>query len=168
MIIEPKATTARVFTCPQEYKPEPRRISIFLAGGITGCWDWQSRVATLPIARYPWEVDFLNPRRPFFDVGNPAATVEQIEWEQKHLEKADAILFWFCAEQVQPIALFELGCYSATEKPLFIGVDDEYPRRIDVIEQMRLRRPDIKVETSGLGVLCWRIESWLSERMMRI
>ncbi len=161
-----KRITGRMITCPTEYERKPKRVSVFLAGGITGCSDWQSRIGDLPIARYPWEVDFLNPRRPEFDLSNPALTKEQIAWEYRHLEAADAVLFWFCPDQVQPIALFELGCYSATNKPIFVGVDPEYPRKSDVIEQLRLRRPDVTVETMGLAALTWRVENWMMMREM--
>ncbi len=127
----------RYIVCPEVYRPDVKRTAIFLAGGITGCPDWQEQIKQTPLYRQ-WRVDLLNPRRPSFDVSNPAATQEQIEWEFNHLRAADAILFWFCAEQVQPIALFELGRWSMTTKPLFVGVNPNYPRKVDVYEQLKL------------------------------
>lgn len=152
---------ARFITCPQQYTPETGRRSIFLAGGITGCPDWQSEIAQTPLARVH-KIDFLNPRRQEFDVSNPAATEEQIRWEFDHLRIADAILFWFCAEQIQPIALFELGRWSGTSKPLFVGCNPLYPRRLDVVEQLKLARPDVQVCDMGLGALTWDVEQWLT------
>lgn len=154
--------SSRFVVAPEPYAPVPGRVSIFLAGGITGCPDWQSQIARVPLAREP--VDFLNPRRPEFDVRNASATVEQIHWEFEHLRRADAILFWFCADQVQPIALYELGAWAMTDKPLFVGVNDRYPRKVDVIEQLRHARPGLRVCTSGLAALTWDVEAWLFAR----
>ena len=46
---------------------------------------------------------------------------------------------------VQPIALLELGFAMAeaglTNKPLVVGVHDDYPRRVDVELQLRGRLP---------------------------
>ncbi|WP_443041424.1 nucleoside 2-deoxyribosyltransferase domain-containing protein [Streptomyces sp. B21-083] len=41
------------------------------------------------------------------------AAREQTAWEYEHLRIADVILFWFRAEAVQPIALYELGAHAA-------------------------------------------------------
>lgn len=117
--------------------------ALFLAGGITGCPDWQQELA---MRLSSLEITLLNPRRRAFDPAAPPATaVEQIEWEHHHLRRADAIAFWFPAESICPIALFELGAWSASDKPLFVGAAPSYPRRLDVVEQLRLARPDVEV-----------------------
>jgi len=157
-----KSNECTVVTCPERHETKSGRVSIFLAGGITNCPDWQSEILQTPLAREP--VDLLNPRRPALDVSDESKFVEQIAWEAEHLRKADAILFWFCADQIQPIALFELGYWLRSEKPLFIGVNPRYPRRLDVIEQVRHARPDLRVCTEGLAALTWDVERWLFER----
>ncbi|MFI1031249.1 hypothetical protein [Streptomyces sp. NPDC020951] len=58
------------------------------------------------------------------------------------------ILFWFCAEAVQPIALYELGAHAARGTRLAVGAHPEYPRRLDVLEQLRLARPGMTVHGS--------------------
>ena len=64
------------------------------------------------------------------------------------LQMADAILFWFCSETLQPITLYELGAWSMSNKPLFVGVHPAYLRSLDVIVQTRLTRPEIHVVDS--------------------
>jgi hypothetical protein len=120
-------------------------LSIFLAGGVTGCPDWQSALASLLPAL---DVTALNPRRHRFDIADDSMTVEQIEWEFRHLRRASAIAFWFPAESICPIALFELGAWSERATPLLVGTHPQYPRRRDVIEQLRLARPSVSVVSS--------------------
>lgn len=123
------------------------RRSVFLAGGITDCPDWQAEavagLADLPIA-------ILNPRRATFPIHDPGASAAQIAWEFEHLRRADAVLFWFPAggAAVQPIALYELGAHAATGKPMVVGADPGYPRSTDVVLQMGHVRPDLRVYAS--------------------
>jgi hypothetical protein len=129
-----------------EYEPGPLP-AVFLGGGITGCPDWQREVVTL-LADLPLVI--LNPRRADFPIGDPAAAPKQIEWEYRHLRKADAVLFWFPRETLCPITLYELGAWSVYhdergQKPLFVGVHPDYERRQDVEIQTRLARPEVTV-----------------------
>ncbi|MHC4413629.1 MAG: nucleoside 2-deoxyribosyltransferase domain-containing protein [Planctomycetota bacterium] len=87
----------------------------------------------------------LNPRRANFPIHDPNEAMEQIVWEYNHLRKADAILFWFCQETLNPIVLYELGTWSMTNKLLFIGIHPEYRRRQDVEIQTDLVRPEIEI-----------------------
>lgn len=121
---------------------------LFLAGGITGCEPWQSD-ATWALLNSTMGGDgvILNPRRKDFSIHMISATEEQIRWEHRALELADMILFWFPREQIQPIALFELGRWSHSPKPIFVGADPAYPRRLDIEIQMRLERPRLKVHS---------------------
>jgi hypothetical protein len=116
--------------------------SLFLAGGITGCPDWQQELVQL---LRDTDLILLNPRRAQFPMDDPAAAGEQIAWEHRHLRLADAISFWFCADAVQPITLYELGAWSMTNKPLFVGVHPDYVRRQDVAIQTQLARPDVEI-----------------------
>ncbi|WP_198655270.1 nucleoside 2-deoxyribosyltransferase domain-containing protein [Streptomyces geranii] len=54
----------------------------------------------------------INPRRDDFPAGQVEAAREQTAWEYEHLRIADVILFSFCAEAVQPIALYALGAHA--------------------------------------------------------
>src|SRR6266508_3905950 len=122
--------------------------ALFLAGGITGCPDWQAQaVHLLRTAGVDWVI--LNPRRPrhpVSPVANRTVAAEQTAWEYKHLRAAQAILFWFPpSASAQPIALYELGACVAGGKPLAVGAAPSYPRRLDVILQLSHARPGLVV-----------------------
>jgi len=144
---------ARYVECPVEYERNGEEPSVFLAGGITGCVDWQQEMRRL---LGDSALAMINPRRGVYDFSDPAAAEFQIDWEFRHLRKASAILFWFAADQLQPISLYELGSWSMTAKTIFVGVDPAYPRRHDVIVQTRLARPDVTVARS-LGELAQQV-----------
>lgn len=125
---------------PREWIPFDGQPGVFLAGGITGCPNWQKAIAgMLQMTNYA----VLNPRRDEFK-DSPEAAELQIRWEFEHLRKADVIAFWFCKEQIQPIALFELGVWSTFgdssrwSPKLIIGVEPGYPRGLDIRIQMKL------------------------------
>ena len=118
------------------FPPSYDNKSLFLAGGITGCPDWQAEMVE---KLSDTDLTLLNPRRKDFPVDDPNAAKEQITWEWHHLDKAKAISFWFAKETVQPITLLELGKWlSHGLKKLFIGIHPEYSRRQDVEIQTKL------------------------------
>lgn len=144
----------RYVECPGTAETSP---SVFLAGGITGCPNWQA-----VIVEYlrNTALTLFNPRREQFPIQDPSASAFQIQWEYNHLRKADAILFWFPCETLCPIALYELGAWSMTDKPLFVGVHPQYQRRQDIQLQTALVRPDIEIVDS-LEDLANLVLSWL-------
>ncbi len=151
---------ANYIECPAEYvradgdkKDDRGEKSVFFAGGITGCGDWQQEMRGLLGES---ALVMVNPRRGAYDFGDPKAAEFQIDWEFRHLRAVSAILFWFAAEQIQPISLYELGAWSMTDKPMFVGVHPTYQRRQDVIIQTRLVRPEIEVVDS-LEALAQRV-----------
>ena len=132
--------------------------SIFLAGGISNCPDWQSILATM-LGETPLVV--INPRRKDFDESDPNMTVEQIAWEHRHMSKVDAIAFWFCKETVCPITLFEYGkCLGRGGKKLFVGCEEGYTRTLDVVEQTRHENQRITVRTTPRALL-QEIHDWV-------
>jgi hypothetical protein len=131
-----------VFTPPTEWRGVH---ATFLAGGITGCPDWQSDLIEI-LSGTPRIL--LNPRRPDFPIHDPSASEKQIAWEHRHLRRADHIIFWFCAATLCPIVLYELGAWSMTDKPLTIGIEPGYERERDVRIQTALVRPDVPVVAS--------------------
>ena len=125
--------------------------SLFLAGSITGCWDWQKEMS-----QKLSKIDILticNPRRKNFKSFKGAADYEesrkQIEWEFKLLQQVTQISFWFSFETLAPITLYELG--RVIEKNvqyfndpmkgqrIFIGVDPNFERKFDVETQVGLQ-----------------------------
>lgn len=124
-----------------------RKPFLFLAGGITGCPDWQAQVTEALLDPTEEHGTILNPRQKDFPIEDPNAARDQIEWEYRNLAAADLILFWFPEEQIQPIALFELGRWSAprTSTPIVVGAHPNYPRRQDIEIQLELARPGLEV-----------------------
>ena len=117
-------------------------LSLFLAGGITDCPPWQSELIKM-IDKLDMIV--FNPHRKNFPIHDPNAAFGQIKWEYERLREADIISFWFCAETMCPIVLFELGAHLMTNKPIIVGMDPGYSRRQDVEIQTKLVRPEIKI-----------------------
>jgi hypothetical protein len=133
----------RYYECPTRYDGgDP---SLFLGGGITGCGNWQQDMRAL-LSDTEWVL--LNPRRESFDVNDSSLDLVQIPWEHEHLRKAWALLFWFPAESICPITLYELGTFTPTNKPIFLGIHPDYKRRRDVELQTRMVRPWLKVHYS--------------------
>lgn len=122
---------------PKEFKTDiwfDKHKAVFLAGGITGCPDWQSElVAKLKDS----SATLINPRRDDFDTSKPEMSKEQIEWEFEHLAKAHVISFWFPKETLCPITLFELGAHRLHEH-MIVGIEPGYQREFDIREQLRL------------------------------
>jgi len=126
--------------CPN--KTDLTKKSLFLAGGISGCRNWQAEVVA-----HTQSIDFIlyNPRREHFDDTSQDITEEQITWEEEMMRKADFIAFYFCRETLCPITLYELGVYNMTKKPIVIGMDQDYSRRLDVEIQTKLKRPEVEI-----------------------
>lgn len=121
-----------------------KRTSIFLAGGITGCDDWQTDLI-LELENLNDSGLFnlgglviFNPRRDHFDVTDMKASIEQIKWEHKCLEKCDICSFFFPAsESVQPITLYELGRHLGDHTSV-VSIQEGYKRAEDVKIQLAL------------------------------
>ncbi len=127
----------------EEYVPQAGEFSVFLAGGITGCEEWQSAMVAL---LEDTDLVLLNPRRANFPMDDPNAAHEQIVWEWKHLTKANAIIFWFPPQTLCPITLYELGRTTlASGHKLLVGVHPDYQRKLDIEVQLGLSRPDVKI-----------------------
>jgi hypothetical protein len=136
---------------PKILKNNDSTLTMFMAGGITNCPDWQQDMRKL-LSKVNGTL--INPRRADFPIGDPTAAQKQITWEHDHLKIADAILFWFPMETLCPIVLYELGAWSMFAdrsnkyKPIFVGVHPEYKRRQDVEIQTKLVRPEVHVQYS--------------------
>lgn len=145
-----KCPTVLTDICPQPDLDFSNKF-IFMAGGITGCLNWQSfLIQKLENQR---GLILLNPRRDDFNVSNVNMSEKQIEWEFYHLHIADAIIFWFPAETLCPITLYELGVWAGIgfknhldKKTLFVGCHPNYMRRFDVVKQLSLIRPEIVIK----------------------
>ena len=132
----------RYVEAPDTGENLPPGFSVFLAGGISGCPDWQKELVD---KLRDTDLIIYNPRQAHFPMGDKEAGLRQIKWEAHYLEKPSCIIFWFPMETICPIVLFELGSWSMTEKPIFVGCHPDYSRRFDVETQLVIRRPDVKV-----------------------
>jgi hypothetical protein len=133
--------------------------SLFLAGGITGCRDWQAEMVE---KLKDTELTLLTPRRKNFPMDDPTASVAQIKWEHRHLALSTAIMFWFPPETLCPITLFEYGKWLVRNKRLFVGCDPAYKRISDVCIQTGLERPQQVIHTD-LDALAAEIKTWAAE-----
>ena len=125
---------------PHEFRGND--LALFLAGGISDCENWQSQVVR---SLQHLAATVLNPRRASFPECDESENQRQIEWEHRHLQRADLVAFWFPPQTLCPIALFELGVCCASGKPMIVGADPHYARRFDLETQIALHRPQVKI-----------------------
>lgn len=140
----------KVVQCPVLYN-KPKLKSLFMAGGISNCPEWQDQFIDImsELSGIPHDFTLINPRREDFDVTNPRMSSDQIAWEYAHLQDADAISFWFSKEALCPITLFELGAAIHNPyKPIFVGCHPHYARKFDVVHQLSIVRPEVQVVDS--------------------
>ena len=142
--------------CPKEYLPNNEEKSLFIAGGISNCRNWQRELVEEIVHE---DVVLFNPRRKLFDINNPEIEIEQINWEHKYIGLAKAVSFWFSPETLCPITLYELGKVSMMDKKLFIGIDEKYSRKRDLKIQTGLIRPEVEIVYS-LEDLSRQIKDW--------
>ena len=145
-----------VIIAPNKINPySDFKLSVFLAGGITNCHDWQSEVIEY-LKQYEvnnkLDLRVYNPRRPNFNIETDDSE-EQIRWEYNSIKSSQIFSMYFCnSESDQPICMYELGmhlgrigyiarnCLSSLYGSLntIISVEDGYKRANDVIIQTKL------------------------------
>jgi hypothetical protein len=140
---------------PTEY--DGKDISLFLAGGITNCSDWQSEMVK---NLKDLSITIINPRRKNFSVEDINSEEEQVKWEFENLHKASAISFWFSKETLNPITLLELGSWLVSNKKLFIGIHPDYIKKVNLITQIKFARTDVEIVYS-LEELIAQIKNWV-------
>lgn len=140
-----------VVTAPMIYDARINYTTIFLAGGISKCWEWQ-RACLDEIERLSKEkkvntdnMIVYNPRRSCF---KPDAKVheinEQVKWEYHYLESCDVFSIYFCeSESTQPICMYELGRNVAIKQQnkdstdlVVVSAERSYSRYLDVALQL--------------------------------
>jgi hypothetical protein len=116
--------------------------TIYLAGGIANCSDWQKKMIKL---LRETNVNAFNPRDGNYVISDAEEYLNRVRYNRAKLDASEAVLLWFPKEQLTPVALLELGSVVASSKPVFIGIDPGYPRQIDVEIQTKLARPEIDI-----------------------
>ncbi len=129
----------------------PTYPTVFLAGGITSCPEWQNDMIKLLSDEL---ITILNPRRKNFPIEDPKAAQEQIEWEFHRLNNADIFSMWFCNtdDSDQPICMYELGRHLVLHQDhpetIVIGVEPGYRRAQDVVVQSGLVESSLPLRIS--------------------
>lgn len=134
----------------------PAYPTVFLAGGITNCKEWQDEVIDQLKNE---DISVFNPRQKHFDITDKDASYKQILWEFERLEKMDIFSMYFCNDNSdQPICMYELGRNIVKmqmrfpndwEERIIISVEDGYRRRTDEMIQVGLCAPNLFVEFNG-------------------
>jgi hypothetical protein len=147
--------------------------SIFLAGGISGCGNWQNDMikefndSTFTV---------VNPRRAgTIDRKDMVVSEEQIKWEFDYIRETSDVMFWFPSSSVCPIALYELGATlermfwfvskgggMGRPQKVYIGCDPAYDRLVDVKIQVKL------IETKLNGFIKLKINESLKDVLTEI
>ncbi len=128
--------------CPDVLDVKPLdTTAIFMAGGITGCPDWQREVVS-QVQSIPHLI-LINPRRDNWDLSK--SSEDQIAWEYRHLHMADWVYFWFPKEGQCAITLYELGMALGRHRNIRVGVEPGYWRELDVREQVKHANPWVDV-----------------------
>lgn len=127
----------------------PGPVDVFLAGGIRGTDVWQTPAGHRLTAA---GLTVASPRRPGL-LDDPSTERDQVRWEADHLERSKVILFWFPGPGDHPVAMYELGRWAATDKPIIVGCPPDYARRTNIVTQLSILRPDATVQTNLEAVL---------------
>lgn len=156
----------KVITAPEYYELKDGEISVFLAGGITNCPEWQDEVIKelekiFHNTSINDKIVVFNPRRKNFPINKPEESTKQIEWEFNALLECDIFSMYFSSgESDQPICLYELGRNltrlqwlnpAGWEDQIVLSVFNGYRRRNEVIIQTSLatsnRLGEVKINT---------------------
>ncbi len=121
---------------------DAKYMSIFLAGGISNCPNWQKEVAD---SLNEYDITVYNPRRKNFPIDIKEESEKQIKWEFDKIRKADIIVFWFSYATLNPITLFEYGAALERNQKIIVGIHPDYKRKIDVEIQTKLKQNDITI-----------------------
>jgi nucleoside 2-deoxyribosyltransferase-like protein len=149
----------KVVYAPNYHFPITHEKTLYLAGGVAGCLDWQADVIK---ALEKTSLTIFNPRRQTLLANMPELVQAQREWEFGNLSTARSVLFWFPKESLCPSTNYELGaCLEAafTRKnkgqpfqPLFIGVHPDHSRYADILSILMLHpfKPTVSDSVKGL------------------
>lgn len=138
----------KIITAPQNYNKQSDQISVFLAGGITNCPEWQNEVIRKLEDFDLQKLVIYNPRQEHFNITDPNASYKQISWEFQYLENMDIFSMYFSdGDSDQPICMYELGRNlirmqnrfpNDWKERIIITCENGYRRKLDVYIQTRL------------------------------
>lgn len=146
----------KVVYAPNYHFPVTHEKTLYLAGGVAGCPDWQAEVIK---ALEKTSLTIFNPRRQTLLANMPELVQSQREWEFGNITATRAVMFWFPKESLCPTTNFELGIIVAQQlwdfdtAPAYVGIHPEHPRRSDILAQLTMTAPRLVVADSVKGVV---------------
>lgn len=158
----------RLIKAPEVFEYNSNDVKVFLAGGISNCEDWQSKVAE-ELQNEPDDLILIDPRSDKFDTGDDRAEIRQISWEFKMLENCDIFSMYFCgSESVQPICMYELGRNIVRMQNRF-PTSDEWGHRIVITADPKYKRyKDVFIQGNLATGMAIYINESLDEHIYQI
>lgn len=135
----------KVITAPEYYVPTREEITVFLAGGITNCENWQKEVIDYLKSLPEEKTDKLviyNPRRDKWPKNSDTEEIRrQINWEADYIRSAIIFTMYFTNTEKsdQPICFYELGKYANNRLNDIISYQEGFKRALDVEFQMSIQ-----------------------------
>lgn len=105
-----------------------RHPTVFLAGGIVGCPDWQNQVMQ---GLSDLRILFFNPRHDK-DGKDIHFNSKVDQWVENWIIRTGLVAFWFCKETTQHKWIFQLGRMSDKVKPIIVGLHPDYKFAQDI------------------------------------
>jgi len=133
--------------------------ALYLAGGMSNCPNWQKEFTQhfenlkddcQTMMRCFWlnNLTIINPRRNNYDPTKKSEVKKQTMWEYSHIKSSDAMVFYFPEESICSSALLQYGKCLASNKKIFLGIDESYTKLLDLYTITRLERPDQPINYS--------------------
>ena len=147
----------QIITAVQNTLVQNDNVTLFLAGGITNCRQWQKELINM-FKNYQSQhgqlnLTIFNPRRQNFPIDDPNASFEQIKWQFEYIQKSDIFSMFFCGDtnSSQPICFYQLGKQLGLRKNnnfnnIVITAEPQFSRYEDVVIQTQL------ISNNGLNV----------------
>ena len=117
---------------------------LYLAGPVCQI-DWQSELYKLLIdKRMPGGWDVLNPR--------PEKKMKNIEkivnWQYNSQIFSDMLSFWFPKDQDPHCSMFDLGRWTAYEKPIFVAVENGFKYKEIIAQNLSNTNKELEISNS--------------------
>ena len=132
-----------IIKCPTEFKKDPEKWEIFLAGPIQDAEEWQNTLPEIP------EITWISPRRESYDSFD---YVPQVDWETRMLRRSNIVIFYIPPEkghtpghEYAQTTRTEFGEILARGKKVFLGVHNDFPGRKYLEEKLKQYDPEEKV-----------------------
>lgn len=130
--------------------------AIYLAGSISEFDNWQQKFVThfenlqgenlLHSFRHK-NLTVINPVRKEVNLKR-SETKKQIMWESSHAKAADALVFFFSVGSDCSVSLYLYGKYLVSGKKIFVAIDKEHEKMLEIFAHTRIEKPDQNINYS--------------------